>query len=165
MIRPNSHHHNTGKAVPDSDYRVIVASRPPPNPLVVATRGAWHLQTMASHRRRFPFFLAAALLLLLPASAAATDVEYCNKSITKGKLVIDVKYFFFHVHSESHDLCDEASCPATGEFVLAHEQTLPSITPPGSYTITMKLLDGANKELTCISFGFSIGFISPLAVI
>ncbi|XP_015690250.1 MD-2-related lipid-recognition protein ROSY1-like [Oryza brachyantha] len=92
--------------------------------------------------------------------SASTD-----KSISKGKLVLDVKYFFFHVHSESHDLCDETSCPATGEFVLAHEQTLPSITPPGSYTITMKLLDDANKELTCISFGFSIGFLSPLSII
>uniref|UniRef100_A0A0E0KJX7 MD-2-related lipid-recognition domain-containing protein n=1 Tax=Oryza punctata TaxID=4537 RepID=A0A0E0KJX7_ORYPU len=92
--------------------------------------------------------------------SASTD-----KSITKGKLVIDVKYFFFHVHSESHDLCDETTCPVTGEFVLAHEQTLPSITPPGSYTLTMKLLDDRNKELTCISFGFSIGFISPLALI
>uniref|UniRef100_A0A0D9VZY5 MD-2-related lipid-recognition domain-containing protein n=1 Tax=Leersia perrieri TaxID=77586 RepID=A0A0D9VZY5_9ORYZ len=92
--------------------------------------------------------------------SASTD-----KSITKGKLVIDVKYFFLHVHSESHDLCDETSCPVTGEFVLAHEQTLPSFTPPGSYTLTMKLLDDGNKELTCISFGFSIGFISPLALI
>ncbi|KAL5218996.1 hypothetical protein ABZP36_019680 [Zizania latifolia] len=88
-----------------------------------------------------------------------------GRSITRGKLVIDVKYFFFHVHSESHDLCEETSCPATGEFVLAHQQTLPSITPPGSYTITMKLLGDTNKELTCITIGFSIGFISPLAVI
>ncbi|TVU44698.1 hypothetical protein EJB05_04148 [Eragrostis curvula] len=87
-----------------------------------------------------------------------------DKIITKGKLVIDVAYFFFHVHSETHNFCDGTSCPATGEFVLASEQTLPSFTPPGSYTITMKLLGDRNEELTCISFGFSIGFATPLSI-
>ncbi|XP_062214378.1 uncharacterized protein LOC133915290 [Phragmites australis] len=90
--------------------------------------------------------------------SASTD-----KNITKGKLVIDVTYFIFHVHSETHNLCDETSCPATGEFVLASEQTLPSFTPPGSYSITMKLLGDRNEELTCISFEFSIGFVTPVA--
>ena len=55
-----------------------------------------------------------------------------DKNITKGKLVIDVAYFIFHVHSETHNLCDETPCPATGEFVLASQQTLPSFTPPVS---------------------------------
>ncbi|KQK12840.1 putative phosphatidylglycerol/phosphatidylinositol transfer protein DDB_G0282179 [Brachypodium distachyon] len=91
--------------------------------------------------------------------SASTD-----KSITKGKLVIDVTYFFFHVHSETHDFCAGTTCPATGEFVLAQEQTLPSFTPPGSYTLEMKLLGDKNEVLTCISFGFSIGFISPVAI-
>ncbi|KAL6894213.1 hypothetical protein ACP4OV_008311 [Aristida adscensionis] len=91
--------------------------------------------------------------------SASTD-----KNITKGKLEVDVTYFFFHVHSETHNLCDETSCPATGEFVLASQQTLPSFTPPGSYTITMKLLGDGHEELTCISFGFSIGFVTPVAI-
>ncbi|CAN6314970.1 unnamed protein product [Urochloa humidicola] len=92
--------------------------------------------------------------------SASTD-----KNITTGKLVIDVAYFIFHVHSETHNFCDETSCPATGEFVLASKQTLPSFTPPGSYTFTMKLLGDSNEELTCISFGFSIGFVAPNAII
>jgi len=92
--------------------------------------------------------------------SASTD-----KNITTGKLVIDVAYFIFHVHSETHNFCDETSCPATGEFVLASQQTLPSFTPPGSYTLTMKLLGDSNAELTCISFGFSIGFVTPNAII
>ncbi|XP_072957272.1 MD-2-related lipid-recognition protein ROSY1-like [Typha angustifolia] len=84
--------------------------------------------------------------------------------ISKGKLVIDVKYFFFHVHEESHDICEETSCPVlTGDFVLAHRQTLPSITPPGSYTITMKMLGEDGKQLTCIMFDFSIGVMSSVA--
>jgi hypothetical protein len=46
--------------------------------------------------------------------------------------VVDVTYFIFHVHSETHDFCSGTPCPATGEFVLASEQTLPSFTPPVS---------------------------------
>lgn len=87
-----------------------------------------------------------------------------DKSIAKGKLVVDVTYFIFHVHSETHDFCSGTPCPATGEFVLASEQTLPSYTPPGSYTLQMKLLGEKNEELTCISFGFSIGFVAPVAI-
>lgn len=87
--------------------------------------------------------------------SASTD-----KTIKDGKLVIDVKYFFFYVHSETRDICGETSCPATGDFVLSHSQTLPGITPPGSYTITMKILGDNNEELSCISFGFSIGWVA-----
>ncbi|KAL5197395.1 hypothetical protein ABZP36_000907 [Zizania latifolia] len=87
--------------------------------------------------------------------SASTD-----KTIGKGKLVIDVKYFFFYVHSETRELCEVTSCPASGDFLVAHQQTLPSYTPPGSYTITMKMLGDNNEELSCISFGFSIGFVA-----
>nr|CAD1841579.1 unnamed protein product [Ananas comosus var. bracteatus] len=87
-----------------------------------------------------------------------------ENAISEGKLVIDVKYFFLHVHQETKDLCEETSCPiSSGDFSLAHQQTLPSITPPGSYTITMKMVGGGGEELTCITFGFSIGFIAPVA--
>jgi hypothetical protein len=55
---------------------------------------------------------------------------FADESITGGKLVIDVNYFFFHVHQETHDLCEETSCPATGSFAIAHQQVLPSYTPP-----------------------------------
>ncbi|KAG6533002.1 hypothetical protein ZIOFF_006862 [Zingiber officinale] len=80
--------------------------------------------------------------------------------ISAGKLIIDVNYFFFHVDHEEIDLCKETSCPVTtGDFVLSHHQTLPSITPPGSYTLTMHLKGDDGKQLTCITFGFSIGFI------
>ncbi|XP_059278507.1 uncharacterized protein LOC132032796 isoform X1 [Lycium ferocissimum] len=83
-----------------------------------------------------------------------------GKSLTGGKLVIDVNYLFFHVHHEAIDLCKETSCPASGDFVISHSQELPGFTPPGSYTLTMKMVDEKNKELSCISFGFSIGFIA-----
>ncbi|CAL9184082.1 phosphatidylglycerol/phosphatidylinositol transfer protein-like [Musa acuminata AAA Group] len=82
--------------------------------------------------------------------------------INKGKLVIDVKYFGMHIHQETLDLCKETSCPvSTGDFRLSHQQTLPSFTPPGSYTLIMKILGEEDKQLTCFNFDFSIGFTEP----
>lgn len=81
--------------------------------------------------------------------------------ITGGKLVIDVSYFGFHIHKEEHDLCEETSCPVSvGDFVVSHSQELPGITPPGSYSLKMTMVDGNKKQLTCISFDFSIGFFA-----
>ncbi|KAH7848532.1 hypothetical protein Vadar_004098 [Vaccinium darrowii] len=80
------------------------------------------------------------------------------KAISGGKLVIDVSYFGWHVHSESHDICGKTSCPITGDFVISHSQVLPGYTPPGSYTLTMTMMEG-NHQLTCINFDFSIGFL------
>ncbi|CAL9220450.1 unnamed protein product [Arabidopsis halleri] len=91
--------------------------------------------------------------------SANTDTE-----ISSGKLVIEVSYFGWHIHSETHDLCDETSCPvAVGDFVVEHSQVLPGYTPPGTYSLKMKMLDGRKKELTCIKFSFEIGFSSSVA--
>ncbi|CAN7010562.1 hypothetical protein IGI04_011764 [Brassica rapa subsp. trilocularis] len=85
--------------------------------------------------------------------------------ISRGKLVIEVSYFGWHIHSETHDLCDETSCPvAVGDFLVAHSQVLPGYTPPGKYSLTMKMLDGHKKELTCIKFSFKIGLGSSSSV-
>ncbi|KAL5763647.1 hypothetical protein ACOSQ2_016241 [Xanthoceras sorbifolium] len=80
------------------------------------------------------------------------------QAISGGKVVIDVSYFGVHVHKETHDLCEETSCPiSVGNFVLSHKQTLPAITPPGSYTLKMTMVDKNKQKLTCISFKFTIG--------
>ena len=85
-------------------------------------------------------------------------------SISGGKLVIEVSYFGWHIHSETHDLCAETSCPvSTGDFVIAHSQDLPGYTPPGSYSLKMRLYDENKHELTCIAFDFDIGFVSSVA--
>lgn len=75
-------------------------------------------------------------------------------------MIIDVKYLFLHVHHETRDICKETSCPVSGDFVLSHSQALPGIAPPGSYTLTMKMVDGNNQELSCITFGFSMSLIA-----
>ncbi|XP_074281649.1 MD-2-related lipid-recognition protein ROSY1-like [Silene latifolia] len=87
-----------------------------------------------------------------------------GKAISGGKLNLDVAYFGWHVHSESHDLCGETPCPVqTGDFVISHSQVLPGFTPPGSYTLKMKIVDANNKQLSCVEFDFSIGFGSSVA--
>ncbi|XP_073157020.1 uncharacterized protein [Henckelia pumila] len=86
---------------------------------------------------------------------AATD-----ETISGGKLKIDVAYWGFYIHSESHDLCQKTECPiSNGNFTITHKQALPGITPFGSYTLKMTLSDANKKELTCINFYFSMGFI------
>ncbi|PKI35294.1 hypothetical protein CRG98_044308 [Punica granatum] len=93
-------------------------------------------------------------------SIAATTGE----PITGGKLVIEVSYFGWHIHSETHDLCTETSCPVSeGDFVVSHSQVLPGFTPPGSYSLKMKMYNTSNKELTCIGFDFSIGFAASVS--
>ncbi|KAG2683133.1 hypothetical protein I3843_10G019100 [Carya illinoinensis] len=87
-----------------------------------------------------------------------------GKAISGGKMVIDVSYYGWHIHSETHDLCGETSCPvSTGNFVVSHSQELPGFTPPGSYSLKMKMYDADKIELTCIGFDFEIGFGSSVA--
>ncbi|XWS52772.1 hypothetical protein CRYUN_Cryun11dG0101000 [Craigia yunnanensis] len=102
--------------------------------------------------------LLAISLLFLP-FLHATPIRYCGQAISDGKAVIDVKYFGVHIHQETHELCEETSCPiAVGDFVLSHNEALPGFTPPGSYTLTMKLLGEGTPQLTCITFDFKIAF-------
>lgn len=61
-------------------------------------------------------------------------INNAGQPITGGKLVIDVSYFWFHVHSEDRDLCADTSCPINvGDFLVSHSQELPGITPPVSH--------------------------------
>ncbi|XP_047332382.1 putative phosphatidylglycerol/phosphatidylinositol transfer protein DDB_G0282179 [Impatiens glandulifera] len=82
-----------------------------------------------------------------------------GEAISEGKLMIDVSYFGFHIYSETDDICSKTSCPVSaGDFVVSHSQSLPIFTPPGTYSLTMKMEDGNKRQLTCIHFDFSIGF-------
>ncbi|XP_027346330.1 putative phosphatidylglycerol/phosphatidylinositol transfer protein DDB_G0282179 [Abrus precatorius] len=80
-----------------------------------------------------------------------------GQAIYGGQVVIGVSYVGVTVHTEKIDLCKEVSCPvANGNFLLSHTQTLPAITPPGSYTLKMTMKDDKDKVLTCITFNFKI---------
>ncbi|XP_057954337.1 uncharacterized protein LOC131148566 [Malania oleifera] len=87
-----------------------------------------------------------------------------GESISGGRLVIQVSYVGIHVRTEKHNLCEETSCPiSAGDFVISHTQNLPGFTPPGSYTLKMKMEGKNSEELTCIAFNFKIGFGSLLS--
>lgn len=61
--------------------------------------------------------------------------------------MIDVSYFGWHIHSETHDLCGETSCPVSvGDFVIAHSQVLPGYTPPVSQHYHVHSLE----EIVCV---------------
>ncbi|XP_074268108.1 uncharacterized protein LOC141591617 [Silene latifolia] len=80
-----------------------------------------------------------------------------GKSISGGKVSINVYFLGIFVHSEKIDLCKETPCPVgPGDFVLSHFQTLPGITPAGSYSLKMSIADDDNHLLTCIRFNFKI---------
>ncbi|KAK2982238.1 hypothetical protein RJ640_015829 [Escallonia rubra] len=87
-----------------------------------------------------------------------------GQTVSGGKAALEVSYFGVRVHREDHNLCEETSCPISpGNFVLSHTQTLPAFTPPGSYTLRMKMEDANKHQLTCFSFSFKIGFGSSVS--
>ncbi|WCJ40130.1 MD-2-related lipid recognition domain-containing protein [Euphorbia peplus] len=74
-----------------------------------------------------------------------------------GKVFILISYFSVPVFFENLDLCDKVSCPVSvGDFVLSHTQTLPTITPPGYYTLLARMSDEQGEVLSCISFHFHV---------
>ncbi|TYG64724.1 hypothetical protein ES288_D06G131000v1 [Gossypium darwinii] len=92
-------------------------------------------------------------------SLASYECIFACQAITGGKAVIEVYFFGFHIHQETHDLCEETSCPITvGNFVLSHNQVLPGFTPPGFYKLKMTLSGAGIKQFSCISFDFKISF-------
>ncbi|KAK4741931.1 hypothetical protein SAY87_025519 [Trapa incisa] len=95
------------------------------------------------------------------AGEPASFIIYASaaRELSSGKVVIRVIYFGDQVHTESHDICDEISCPiATGDFQLSHNKPLPMSTPPGTYTLRITIKDADHHQLTCISFNFKVGF-------
>ncbi|WCJ34165.1 MD-2-related lipid recognition domain-containing protein [Euphorbia peplus] len=95
------------------------------------------------------------------APATFTISATTGEAISGGKVEIEVSYFGLHVHSETHDLCEESSCPvAEGDFILSHTQVLPGYTPPGAYSLRMTMTDDKKTQLTCITFKFNIGLLA-----
>ncbi|CAL1390506.1 unnamed protein product [Linum trigynum] len=86
------------------------------------------------------------------------------EAISGGQVLLEVYLLGFRVHSETRDLCEDISCPiAAGDFLLSHSQSLPGFTPPGSYTLRMTLKNSKKKQLTCVSFDFSISWWALVA--
>ncbi|KAK3029278.1 hypothetical protein RJ639_039518, partial [Escallonia herrerae] len=124
-----------------------------------------------------PFPVARGKETTFSIAASTSSPQFFYKAVSGGKLIIDVSYFGWQIHSESHDLCSETSCPVSvGDFMISHSQVLPGFTPPvshfysletyvarckqGSYSLKMRMVDDKKHQLTCIGFDFSIGFVA-----
>lgn len=83
----------------------------------------------------FPIYVYVHLCTLEFHQESLSCITYAGESISGGKLLIDVKYFGVHIHQETHDFCEETSCPVSGNFELSHSQSLPAFTPPVSLTL------------------------------
>ncbi|KAL6008041.1 hypothetical protein ACLOJK_033547 [Asimina triloba] len=111
-----------------------------------------------------PFPIVRSRRTTFSLSASTASPENGDKAITGGNLQIDVSLFGINIYSQTIDLCKETSCPVSaGNFVLTHRQTLPWLTPPGSYTLKMQVLGADGKKMSCITFDFSIGFVASVA--
>ncbi|XP_068635013.1 phosphatidylglycerol/phosphatidylinositol transfer protein-like [Aristolochia californica] len=87
-----------------------------------------------------------------------------DKPIIEGTVEINVSLYGMLIHKETHKLCGETSCPIlVGDFVISHSQSLPAFTPPGMYTLKMRMVGPDGHTLTCISFTFKIQFGSSVA--
>ncbi|CAN1171136.1 Putative phosphatidylglycerol/phosphatidylinositol transfer protein DDB_G0282179 [Linum perenne] len=82
-----------------------------------------------------------------------------GEAISGGEVLLEVYLWGIYVHSETRDLCEDISCPIpAGEFLLSHSQSLPGLSPPGSYTLKMTMKNSKQQQLTCVSFDFSISW-------
>ncbi|XP_061338229.1 uncharacterized protein LOC133285084 [Gastrolobium bilobum] len=95
---------------------------------------------------------------------------YTGEPIPSGDLVYEVSYVGLEGPPATylHDLSEETPCPVpAGNFVLIHTEFMPKDTPPGAYTINVKLnfKDHNDKLLTCIIFPFKIGAESSASAV
>eukprot|EP00897_Mesotaenium_endlicherianum_P003497 jgi/Mesen1/3175/ME000184S02234 len=69
-------------------------------------------------------------------------------------------FVFFHgipIHYERKSLCGKTPCPISpGEFSLSQKQSLPSITPAGTYMVRLSAVDDEGKQLFCERISFQI---------
>nr|GME18010.1 putative phosphatidylglycerol/ phosphatidylinositol transfer protein DDB_G0282179 [Ipomoea batatas]GME18011.1 putative phosphatidylglycerol/ phosphatidylinositol transfer protein DDB_G0282179 [Ipomoea batatas] len=87
-----------------------------------------------------------------------TLTAFTDKGMSSGKQVISVLYYGIDVYDETNNICEVTSCPINaGTFELSHTQKLPAYAPTGDFGLRMTMLDDEGKELTCITFDFSIG--------
>ena len=86
----------------------------------------------------------------------------CMQAIPGGQLQLSVMWRGWRVHTETMDLCASTACPiAAGPLTIANTQRLPSIAPPGQYSIRLEASGGggaagSNPSLMCIQMHFDI---------
>jgi hypothetical protein len=57
------------------------------------------------------------------------------------------------------DFCKTAACPVpAGPFPISYGYVLPSVSPPGAYSIELKAKTGAGADLFCFDANFHVNF-------
>lgn len=65
-----------------------------------------------------------------------------------------VFYAGWNVYSTTKAFCAAMACPvALGPFILKNEQTIPSLAPPGSYSLQLEVSDGTTVFM-CVHLDF-----------
>ncbi|URE00974.1 ML domain protein [Musa troglodytarum] len=134
---------------------------------------------------------ALPLLFLLAACAIATDVRYCSNRIpihcsspSRISLLFDFVVLGGTIPDPTYpaaepekikrsDINREVGLSAfSTEMLMAMLcsndliraiRWLEGVREKGSYTLTMRMAGEDGEQLTCITFGFSIGFVVPVA--
>lgn len=87
-----------------------------------------------------------------------------EKALTGGTVTVKVFLFGFPIHTESDSLCKKTACPVgPGEFSLTNTQSLPWITPAGTYKVQLTALDDSGGQLFCEDIDFKIVRPAPVA--
>jgi hypothetical protein len=79
--------------------------------------------------------------------------------VTGGELRLTVLWHGWRVFSEALDLCSATSCPMQqGAVTIANQHKLPSIAPPGAYSIKLEATsDGeGGRQLMCLDMFFDV---------
>jgi len=85
------------------------------------------------------------------------DTTNENAVITGGSFKTEVYLVGVPVYSETDDLCSKHECPlATGNVTLGITTFLPSTTPPGWYSLTIRGTDQDGLPSLCADIKFTI---------
>jgi len=85
-----------------------------------------------------------------------------DKAITGGTTHLDVTYLGIKILSKDFETCTlspEFPCPIkAGHLDLSITETIPAVTPRGSYTGKIQMMDQDRQEVTCVTFAVKIQY-------
>ncbi len=88
------------------------------------------------------------------------DIYTTGVAVTGGTFSIDVYFSGIKVFSDNLDLCEETSCPiSAGVGKISHSQSLPPVTPSGSYAIKATGKDLSGNSLVCADIKFDVDVV------
>jgi len=120
---------------------------------LISNVSAWTLCPNAANH-----FAVSNVALNVNRPAISIEVDgKLDSQVTGGNLLIDVKLAGVHLYSETDPLDGFPSLPiGPGDAVYKHTVNIPSIAPPGSYTVDLTFKDQSGNALTCVEVLFKL---------